>query len=312
MTAVMYFNQEFAASKGRFQRTLGISLALHVALFAWLMLRETISPVSEGIVEIAWLDPAPVITPPAPVPVQAKPEPVVAKKPVAPSPTEEKFVRQQQPAVVEPTPQEQTANRDRVKERMAALTATKPPISALTAAPQASSSLLKSAPVQSNDPGQKAPAVDLKRTENTRPRPATLKRGPVQSNRSAPALAPVKQEKSVGAPASMPDMESVARRTLEGAELAGEIANRPVIEHTMPAYPEWAKSQAVEATVTLYFVVLPDGRVKENIQIQKTAGFSDFDNSSILALAKWRFQALSGGAAHEQWGTITFRFRLHN
>jgi TonB family protein len=312
MTAIMHFNQEFAASRERFQRTLVISLALHVALFAWLMLREHISPISEGIVEIAWLDPTPVPAPPAPVPVQAKPEPVVADKPVAPSPTEEKFVRRQQPAIVEPTPQEQTANRDKVKERMAALATTKLPVSALTASPQTSSSLLKSAPVRSADPGQKAPAVDLKRTENARPRPATLKRGPVKSNRTAPALAPVKQENSVGAPASIPDMESVARRTLEGAELAGEIANRPVIEHIMPTYPEWAKGQAVEATVTLYFVVLPDGRVKENIQIQKTAGFSDFDQNAISALSEWRFQALSGGAAHEQWGTITFRFRLRN
>ena len=312
MTAIMYFNQEFAASKERFQRTLAISIAVHVALFAWLMLRESISPISEGIVEIAWLDPAPVPAPPAPVPVQAKPEPVVSKKPVAPSPTEEKFVRRQQPAVVEPTPQEQTANRDRVKERMAALTSTKLPNSALTAAPRASSSLLKSAPVQSADPGQKAPTVDLNRVKNSRPSPATLKRGPVKSNRTAPALAPVQQEKTVGTAAAVPDMESMARRTLEGAELAGEIANRPVIEHPMPAYPEWAKSQAVEATVTLYFVVLPDGQVKENIQIQKTAGFSDFDNSAIAALAKWRFQALSGGAAQEQWGTITFRFRLRD
>ena len=312
MTAIMNFNLEFAASRERVQRTLGISLALHVALFAWLMLREHISPISEGIVEIAWLDPAPVPAPPAPVPVQAKPRPVVADKPVAPSRTEEKFLRREQPAVVEPTPQEKTANRDKVKERMAALTTKKLPNSALTAVPRISSSLLKSAPVQSADPGQKAPAVDLKRVENSRRRPTTLKRGTVKSNRSAPALAPVQQEKSVGTAAAAPNMESVARRTLEGAELAGEIANRPVVEHMMPTYPEWAKSQAVEATVTLYFVVLPDGRVKENIQIQKTAGFSDFDHNAISALAKWRFQALSGGAAHEQWGTITFRFRLRN
>ncbi len=311
MTAIL-LHQEFAACKERFQRTLGISLAIHVALFAWLMLRESISPISEGIVEIAWLDPTPAPAPPAPVPVQAKPMPVVADKPLAPSPTEEKFRRQQQPAVVEPTPQEKTANRDKVKERMAALTTKKLPNSALTAVPRISSSLLKSAPVQSADPGQKAPAVDLKRVENSRRRPTTLKRGTVKSNRSAPALAPVQQEKSVGTAAAAPNMESVARRTLEGAELAGEIANRPVVEHMMPTYPEWAKSQAVEATVTLYFVVLPDGRVKENIQIQKTAGFSDFDHNAISALAKWRFQALSGGAAHEQWGTITFRFRLRN
>ena len=116
----------------------------------------------------------------------------------------------------------------------------------------------------------------------------------------------------MGSAAAMHDTESVARRTLEGAELAGEIANRPVIEHAMPIYPEWAKNQAVEATVTLYFVVLPDGRVKENIQIKKTAGFLDFDSSAVAALSKWRFQALTGGAAHEQWGTITFRYRLRD
>jgi TonB family protein len=311
VTAIL-LSQEFAASRERFQRTLGISLALHVALFAWLMLREAISPVAEGIVEIAWLDPAPASVSAAPVPVQARPEPVVADKPVAPSPTEEKFERQQEAAVVEPTPQELTANRDKVKERMAALATTKLPNNALTAAPRVGSSLLKSAPVQAADPGQKAPPVVLDRAGNTSPRPATLKRGPVKSNRTAPALAPVEQDKSVGTAVAAPDLESVARRTLEGAELAGDIADRPVIEHIMPIYPEWAKSQAVEAVVTLYFVVLPDGRVKENIQIQKTAGFSDFDKNAIGALARWRFQALSGGAAHEQWGTITFRFRLRD
>jgi TonB family protein len=171
---------------------------------------------------------------------------------------------------------------------------------------------LKSAPVEAPDKGLKASAVDLKRVENARPRPADLKRGPVETKRTAAAVVPATVEKSTATAAAMPDMESVARRTLEGAELAGQIANRPVITHTMPVYPEWAKSQAVEATVTLYFVVLPDGRVKENIQVQKTAGFSDFDLSAVSALRKWRFEALTGGAANEQWGTITFRFRLRN
>ena len=283
-----------------------------MVLFAWLIMRDKVTQLDEGIVEISWLEPAPIVAPPAPAPVLAKPEPVVAEKPVAPSPVEEKFERQAKPAVVEPTPQEQTANRDRVKERLAALTNTKLPTSALTAAPQTSRSLMKSAPVQAADPGMSAPAVDLNRATSTRPKPATLNRAEVKSNRTAPALAPVQQQSSTGPAAAMPDMESMARRTLEGAELAGEIANRPVVEHAMPVYPEWAKNQAVEATVTLYFVVLPDGRVKENIQVQKTAGFADFDHSAIAALAKWRFEALGGGATHEQWGTITFRYRLRN
>ena len=80
----------------------------------------------------------------------------------------------------------------------------------------------------------------------------------------------------------------------------------------MPTYPAWATKQAVEATVTLYFLVMPNGQVKENIQIQKTAGFQDFDHNAVAALRHWRFEPLTGREAREQWGTITFRYRLHN
>jgi TonB family protein len=77
----------------------------------------------------------------------------------------------------------------------------------------------------------------------------------------------------------------------------------------MPVYPEWAKEQAIEGTVTLRFFVLPDGRVKENIQVDRTAGFAAFDANAVAALAQWRFAPLTGNAA-EQWGSITFRYRL--
>jgi len=77
-----------------------------------------------------------------------------------------------------------------------------------------------------------------------------------------------------------------------------------------PDYPEWAKHDGIEAAVTLYFIVRPDGSVKENILVQKTAGFGDFDDSARAALASWRFAPLTGGRTGEQWGTITFHFRL--
>jgi TonB family protein len=77
-------------------------------------------------------------------------------------------------------------------------------------------------------------------------------------------------------------------------------------------YPEWAKEEAVEASVTLYFVVRPDGGVKENILVQKTAGFEDFDESARAALRAWRFEPLRAGRVGEQWGTITFHFRLRD
>ncbi len=79
---------------------------------------------------------------------------------------------------------------------------------------------------------------------------------------------------------------------------------------TLPAYPAWARRQAVEAAVTLTFIVLPDGRVREDVQVQHTAGFRDFDERAAAALRQWRFAALPGGDAAGQWGTITFRYRL--
>jgi TonB family protein len=92
--------------------------------------------------------------------------------------------------------------------------------------------------------------------------------------------------------------------------LAGPIADRPVTAYTRPAYPEWAKRDAVEGSVTLYFIVRPDGAIRENILVQKTAGFEDFDESARAALRLWRFAALREGRTGDQWGTITFHFRL--
>src|SRR5262249_19163552 len=103
-----------------------------------------------------------------------------------------------------------------------------------------------------------------------------------------------------------------ARRSLAGASLAGPIADRAILQMTQPVYPDWAKKDAVEGSVTLYFIVRPDGSVKENVLVQKTAGFQDFDESARTALRAWRFEALRAGRTGEQWGTITFHFRLRD
>jgi len=153
-------------------------------------------------------------------------------------------------------------------------------------------------------------AVSLKRGgEGTAPAPALeLTRG---GHGAAPALvatpAPPEREE---APAPARSSESVARRTIAGVTLMGPIADRAILSHPTPVYPEWAKRDAVEGAVTLYFVVRADGTVKENILVQKTAGFEDFDESARAALAAWRFEPLRDGAVGEQWGNITFRFRL--
>jgi TonB family protein len=64
--------------------------------------------------------------------------------------------------------------------------------------------------------------------------------------------------------------------------------------------------------VTLSFIVRPDGVIKENVLVQKTAGFAEFDDSARAALSQWLFKPLKSGETGEQWGTITFRFRLRD
>ena len=100
-------------------------------------------------------------------------------------------------------------------------------------------------------------------------------------------------------------------RKLAGADLVGPVADRAVVHYRVPDYPDWAKRDAVEGSVTLYFLVLPDGRVKENVLVERTSGFADFDTRAIEALLEWKFVALrSTPSSNEQWGRITFNYRL--
>ena len=303
-------NREFAASRDRTRRTLGVSLVLHALFFLWLLLHQQVTLPPEGIVEITWLDPAPPQMQPAPAPPKTV-ETKAVSQPVAPPSSELKFQRKQQKADVAPKPQDLRASRDRLKERLASLRQSSAVERTLSAAPVASSSLLKSAPATINAPSTGTKPVHLTRQKSPNAAPLNLKRGTVRSPNPRPTMATIPREMPVAA-APVPEVESAARRTLEGASLAGPVADRPVISYFMPTYPEWAKSEAVEASVTLYFVVLPDGRVKENVQVQKTAGFVDFDQNALDALLKWRFEPLAGSAAEEQWGTITFRYRLRD
>jgi TonB family protein len=139
----------------------------------------------------------------------------------------------------------------------------------------------------------------------------SLSRGPGHGESAvlAPAAAPT-PARAAAEPANAGDAS--ARRTLAGATLLGPIADRPVLSHVTPAYPEWAKREAVEGSVTLYFVVRSDGSVKENVLVQRTAGFEDFDDSARSALRAWRFEPLREGRTGEQWGTITFQYRLRD
>jgi TonB family protein len=154
----------------------------------------------------------------------------------------------------------------------------------------------------------RAGTTTLDRGETASSRPAELSRSVKRPSSSAVRLGTV-PEKAVTA-ATVAKADSTARRVIDGMSLVGPVADRMLISYGRPQYPDWAKREGIEGAVDLYFIVLPGGNVKENVLIQKTSGCADFDRNAIDALLAWKFEPLGRGRTGEQWGAITFEYRL--
>ncbi len=300
MTALT-LDQEFGLMRLRFQRTLAISIGVHVLFFAWLMIDRHLAPADEAVVEITWLEqqvlPIPEPTIIEPVVTKTEPEPVIdAIKPTLS--VKEKLASN-------------AAHAQQVRDKLNALKPSSVADKALSALPASSADLLNSAQATMAPITRREPPANLNRGPGPKQQAVALTRGPTTSHKTAAVVAEIPNQ-AASVAAAKPGAESNAVRNLGGATLKGLIADRRVIAHTMPTYPGWATTQAVEASVTLYFLVMPNGEVRENVQVQKTAGFQDFDNNAVTAIRQWRFAPLTGNDAREQWGTITFRYRLND
>jgi len=307
-----YMTAEMGAATTRMRKTFFYSVAIHACLLLWLLFVQKITPEEVGITEITWIDPAaevqPAELPPILAKSQAAPRLIVPKE--TPSVQEQRirFVRQNPFSTVAPKPQEHEATADRFSERLAVLQDRK------VDKPEKISSLSTPTPVGrptlAGVDTEKEPRrpVDLARQGTPTTAPVELKRSPVKVQKSSMVMATIPSTDAK--PVEVQDTDTKAQRELAGALLTGPVADRPLLSFRKPDYPEWAKDEAVEGSVTIYFVVLPDGRIKENIMVQKTSGFRDFDDNAVSALRSWRFEPLKGGATGEQWGTITFHYRL--
>jgi TonB family protein len=286
------------------------SIGAHVLFFLWLMLFQHIVIQEPALTEISWIEPvkaAPIEQPPAIV----KGEADAAKEIDTPRPIPlkrvEKFQRNKPTSDVEPDPQKARAVEDIMNARLASLqkkTSKNPVDVAALSTPSP-----VGRPTRAGVQTEKATRpVDLKRTGKPSPNPIALTRtDQVRVQKAGITTNPLVDAKIDRARPDDEDME--IRRTLAGAQMAGPVADREIISYAKPEYPEWAKLEAVEGSVTIYFVVVPDGRVKRNVMVEKTSGFADFDNNAIEAIRKWQFEPLGSGGA-EQWGRIIFHYRL--
>jgi len=254
------------------------SVAIHMLLVALLILVPRLATSDAALTEFTWLEESSAVEEPfempAPAVEAAAKQPVLEEEPT-PAPTSPaRFERvEAEEAEVEPRPQSLTARDDRLSDRLSALRENRPNIAVET---PKNTSLLK------------APATEAPRSTSTNKTklvrdagtptapPSELRRDRTLSR--TPTLATVKPTTNVRRTAIVPpDADLTVRRTLAGAALAGPAADRPIRSYIMPEYPEWAKSEGVEGSVTLGFVVMPDGRVKANVMVHRTSGYEDFD-----------------------------------
>ena len=289
------------------------SVVIHTLLVALLIMAPHMATSDAALTEFTWLEESSAVQElfemPAPAIEAAAEQPVIEEKPTPVPTSPARFERVEvAEAEVEPKPQSLTARDDRLSDRLSALRENQPNIAVET--PQ-NTSLLK-APATEAPRSTSANKKELVRDAGTPTAPPSELRRDRTLSRT-PTLATVKPTTNVRRTAIVPpDADLTVRRTLAGAALAGPAADRPIRSYIMPEYPEWAKSEGVEGSVTLGFVVMPDGRVKANVMVHRTSGYEDFDRRAQEALRLWRFEALSSGSAQEQWGTITMHFRLRS
>jgi TonB family protein len=305
-TAVMRFDLE--SYRRRTSWSMGTSTVVHALILLWLVFAPHVTHQAPTLTEITLIEPgdlAPAAAPAAPASSASRMAGAAAA-----SPADQNFRRLQRQAEMTPEPESPTALEDRLAARLASLRQNEPaPVRGVGTAPLGTA-WGSPATITPGAGGKGAAPLTLNRggAGGSGP-PLALTRGGGAS--LAPAVVPTGLPSSTSAPAGTSrGGDAAARRALAGAMLAGPISDRPVLSYVRPVYPDWAKRDAVEGSVTLYFVVGPDGSVRENVLVQKTAGFEDFDESARTALRMWRFAALRDGRTGEQWGTITFHFRL--
>lgn len=286
-----------------------VSVVLHTLALLALIFMRTAPVQRETIDEISWLDPGQAAA--------GEPAPAAAAKQSAPQSgalvtalKELHFERVMKRGDVEPQPQDAENYDTRIADRLAAMQG-----------PTSATPHAVVAPAPTSSWGS-APAGVPNAIGTGGGAGKSLHRGGTGAGTGVGTLALTRQGTGGGglAPATLPAPSAPAapakaehatsQRVLAGATLTGPIADRKILERPAPVYPEWAKRELVEASVTLYFLVRPDGGVQENVLVQRTAGFEDFDESARTALRHWRFEPLPRGETGEQWGTITFHFRL--
>lgn len=93
--------------------------------------------------------------------------------------------------------------------------------------------------------------------------------------------------------------------------IRGPLKGRKILEMKLPKYPRWAEEEGIEAQISVQLIVTPEGKVKPDTWIEYTSGIPEFDQIAVDSVLSIKFAPLSSHeVAREQWGIVTFNFRL--
>ncbi len=313
------FQQEMRVIRSRTRRTMAASVAVHACILAVLVAYRQLAPEAPVLTEVTWIDPiAPqpaFAAPPPPTPVarsSAPEEPVV--RPVV-SEKIERFERELPRGETAPAGQSPGGVEDRLAQRLASLQHDAGAARVLATAPGPGGISGGMSPADIDPKADVLlPPVTLRRDTRASGPPQALRRaGPGSGTGSGSAVTaalPVAAPRPAAAPGGGGGGSGLSVRNLAGVSLTGPVADRRLLSYAAPLYPDGAKREGIEGSVSLRFVVLEDGTVKQSVLIEKTSGYEDFDRNAEDALRTWRFEPLDGGTHGDQWGVITFHYRL--
>ncbi len=82
------------------------------------------------------------------------------------------------------------------------------------------------------------------------------------------------------------------------------------LRNPAPAYPNAARRNGEEGTVTLRVLVSTDGAARE-VALERSSGSSLLDTAALATVKTWRFvPARRGGEVQEAWVLVPVVFRL--
>ena len=95
-----------------------------------------------------------------------------------------------------------------------------------------------------------------------------------------------------------------------GTALAGEVAATFDPGKCKAEYPKASLMNEEQGTVTMSFLVSPDGSVVES-KLEKTSGFKNLDKAAIKTISACKFKpGTKDGAPAQTWAKVDYAWKL--